>query len=139
MLPKRTFLRRKQCLQETANIVRSTLLFLSGLGAPQFRLSSIGSLARRHVQEITAACCSARAGRVTDDIYKQQMVTKAQQVCASLIASAIPGCAMQQLTAYHIRLTASPPRPFPAPMIGQVEAEDSDPDSDMFCSVQDLS
>jgi hypothetical protein len=88
--PKRNYIRRKKCFNDSASLVKSTLRFISStLGTPS-PIEAIDRAARGHAAAIEAVCWDPRTTKLTDDLYQTLMVSKTRELCVALIFRHLP-------------------------------------------------
>jgi hypothetical protein len=127
--PKRNYIRRKKCLNDSYSVVKSTLAFISrGLGTT-ISPSDLDSRARGHAEAIEAVCWGAHSSRLTDHAYRQMMAAKTRELCIALLQR-IP----RDRTALLIQQLSTPNhrRPFPVPAIPHGGEGGELPQSDPF-------
>jgi hypothetical protein len=132
--PKRNYIRRKKCLNDSASLLKSTLSFINRTQGTQMSLAQLDRVARNHAASIQAACWDPRTNTMTDELYQNLMAQKTRQLCLTLILQSAPqGNALDVLSDIRgigEQKPRQPPAPFPLPMIKK--ADINDPDSADF-------
>jgi hypothetical protein len=128
--PKRNYIRRKKCLNDSATLVKSTLSFISRARGTPMSLPELDRVAEGHAMPIEAVCWDPRTNTMTDEIYQSLMAQKTRQLCLHLIFQSLPqGNALQVLSDMRA-LGAAPQKartPPPLPNIRKADANDPDP------------
>ena len=88
--PRRNYIRRKRCLNESIQIIEKTLNCLANLRKDNIiKKDEISKLAKAHANEVEAACWAPRL-RMSDDDYQNRMSTKTKELCLVLINKLLP-------------------------------------------------
>lgn len=119
--PRRNYIRRKKCLNESINIIEKTLLCLSSIRKDKIDKSELTKLAKAHANEVEAACWTPRM-KMSDDDYQNLMNSKTKELCLVLIKKLMPAIDTTQKKS-EISSPASSPQEnkFVVPIIGQTQ------------------
>jgi hypothetical protein len=101
--PKRNYIRRKKCLNESAKLIRSALGFINRARGTQMTTEEVERTALRHAASIEAVCWDPRTSTMTDNLYHGVMAQKTRQLCLALLCQNLPqGNALQILADLRI-------------------------------------
>jgi hypothetical protein len=89
-MPKRNYIRRKKCLNDSTSLVKSTLHFINRTLGTDVDPDEVDRIARHHAAAIEAVCWDPRTSRLTDNIYHSLMVSKTRELCIALIVQSLP-------------------------------------------------
>jgi hypothetical protein len=131
--PKRNYIRRKKCLNDSASLLKSTLSFINRTQGTQMPLTELDRVSRNHAASIEAACWDPRTNTMTDELYQNLMAQKTRQLCLTLILQSVPqGNALDVLADIralgpeHKPRQAPAPLALPLPMIKKADANDGE-------------
>jgi hypothetical protein len=80
---RRSYIRRKHCLQECTKFIHSTVVFLCQSGCLPFSDAEISSYSARRAEEVEAACWSPRL-KMSDQEYQNMALGKARELTNAL-------------------------------------------------------
>lgn len=86
---KRTYIRRKRCLNEITATIRNALRYISERNNGEFTDEAIEQLAAHHSSAIEAACWFPKQ-HMTEGEYSNLLMGKAKLLCQALIQSKLP-------------------------------------------------
>ena len=86
---KRTYIRRKRCLNEIISTIKNTLIYISNQNGQEPDLHELETLAQQHSSDIEAACWFPKQ-HLTETEYQNLLMGKAQLLCQALITSKLP-------------------------------------------------
>ena len=95
---KRTYIRRKRCLNEIVTQIKSTLVYISTQNGQAPDIKEVEQIALKHSNDIEAACWFPKQ-HLTEKEYQNLLMGKAQLLCQALISSHLPN---------HKQTSASP-------------------------------
>ena len=87
--PRRNYIRRKRCLNESIDIIEKTLQIIYQFRKENVDKNEISKRARAHANEVEAACWAPRM-KMSDDDYQSLMETKTKELCLVLVKKLIP-------------------------------------------------
>ncbi|EAY14160.1 hypothetical protein TVAG_372930 [Trichomonas vaginalis G3] len=107
-LPRRNYIRRKRCLNESINIIEKTLLCLSSIRKDKIDKSELTKFAKAHANEVEAACWTPRM-KMSDEDYQNLMTTKTKELCLVLIKKLMPTIDIPLKKSENASPASSPP------------------------------
>ena len=87
---KRTYIRRKRCLNEIFSAIKNTLAYISSQNGQDISVSEMNDIAKKHSHAIEAACWFPKQ-HITESEYQSLLMGKTKLLCQALISSNIPG------------------------------------------------
>lgn len=93
---KRTYIRRKKCLNEIVSTIKSTLKYISDHNRKEIGPLQIDQLALQHSTAIEAACWFPKQ-HMTEKEYSNLLMGKAKLLCQALMKQKLPGSNLNQV------------------------------------------
>ena len=110
--PRRNYIRRKRCLNESISMIEKTLICIFKIRKEQVDKNEITKMAKSHASEVEAACWAPRM-KMSDDDYQNLMETRTKELCLVLIKKLIPTIDTTHIQPQNQSPASSPPTPSP--------------------------
>jgi hypothetical protein len=126
---KRSYIHRKKYLNESITQIKSTLEFIHLARNDSASPEESHKAALAHAQSIEAVCWSPHSHLTAED-YQRIMAAKTQELCWTLIRTAILSLDREQLQRLGPRLlepAAAPPRAIPLPVFSVAPGPPDEP------------